>query len=136
MVYSATGFNFPGILPGYFAAYAQCEPDKAPQALQIMQQLLDKAAQGEFTEEEINRAKQSLVSADIMARQTIAQAAATTALDELYGMGFDWSKGYADRIMAIGLKEVQAIAKKILSTPATVTILTSQPEKFTKTPAK
>jgi len=136
LVYSARGFNIPGIVPGYFAAYAQCEPDKAPQSLQIMQQLLDKAAQGKFSEEEINRAKRSLVNADVMARQTNAQAATTAALDELYGLGFNWSEGYADRIMAVGLKEVQAVAKKILAAPATVTILTSQPEKFAKAPAK
>jgi zinc protease len=136
LVYSAGGFNIPGILPGYFAAYAQCEPDKAPQSLQNMQQLLDKAAKGIFTEEEINRAKRSLVNAAVIARQTNAQNAAVTALDELYGLGFDWSKGYADRIMAIGLQEVQAVAKKILAAPATVTIITSQPDKFPKTPAK
>ena len=136
LVYSATGFNTPGILPGYFAAYAQCEQDTAPQALQIMQQLLGKAARGEFTEEEIHRATRSLVNADVMARQTNAHAAATAALDELYGLGFNWSQDYADRIMDIGLKEVQAVAKKILATPPTVTILTSQPETFSNTPAK
>ena len=134
LVYSATGYNFLGILPGYFAAYAQCEPEKAPQALELMQQLLAKAAKGDFTEAELTRAKSSLVNADAMSRQTNGQAATAAALDELYGLGFNWSQGYADRIMAVGLKEVQAVAKKILSTPATVTILTSQPEKFTKTP--
>jgi zinc protease len=136
LVYSATGYNFPGIVPGFFAAYAQCEPEKAPQALQIMQQLLAKAAKGELTEEEINRAKSSLVNSDAMARQTNSQSAAAAALDELYGLGFNWSEGFTDRIMAVELKEVQAVAKKILTVPATVTILTSQPEKFSPTPAK
>ncbi|MBN1844227.1 MAG: insulinase family protein, partial [Sedimentisphaerales bacterium] len=130
LVYAAGGANFMGVLPGYFAATAQCEPDKAAEALQIMRTLLAKAARGEITPEEVARAKSSLINREAMAYQTNADQASAAALDELLGMGFDWWRGNTERIMAVDHAQVLALAKQILSAPPTVVILTSQPELF------
>ena len=128
LVYSAWGANFPGLLPGYFAAVAQCEAEKVPQVIEIIQQLLTKAVAGEITEEELARAKSNRINSEILGKQTNSDAAMSAALDELYGFGFDWSRGYADRIMGVTLDNVKAVAKKHLSQPETITIITSAPE--------
>ena len=130
LVYYAWGYSFPGLLPGYVVATAQCEADKATQVLGLIQEQLAKAARGEFTEEEVAHAKSNQINAEILEKQTNADAAMTAALDELYGFGYNWSEGYADRIMAVTIADVQNVAKKYLTASPTVTIVTAQPEAF------
>jgi len=132
LVYYARGFSFAGLLPGYIAANAQCEAEKVPQVIQVIRELLAKAVKGQFTEEELARAKSSCINAETLSRQTNAAAAMTAALDELYGFGYDWSKGHADRILAVTLADLQSIARKYLSVPATITVNTSKPEILNK----
>ncbi len=132
LVYYAWGFSFPGVIPGFVGATAQCEADKAPEVLSRIQELLAKAARGEFDEKEIALAKNNQINSEILQKQTNADAAFKAGLDELYGFGYDWSDGNADRIMAVSREHVQAAAKKYLSVPPTVTIVTSQPELFAK----
>ena len=131
LVYYAWGFSFPGLAPGYIAATAQCEAAQVGPVRKVMMDLLGKAAAGEFTEEELANAKGNRVNSEIMQRQTNDAAAMQAALDELYGFGYDWSDGYADRIMAVGMADVREVAAKYLSSPATITIVTSEPELVT-----
>ena len=125
LVYYAWLANFMGLLNGYVAATAQCETDKAPQVIALMQDKLDQAARGEFSPDEFARAQNNAVNAEILDKQTNRAVAMTAALDELYGFGYDWSQGYADRIMALTLADLQRVAAKYLSGPATITIVTS-----------
>ena len=136
LVYSTWMDNFMGLLPGYIAATAQCEPEKAPEVQALMTELLKQAAQGRFTPEQVQRAKSKRINAEILRKQTIADAAADAALDELYGFGFDWSKDYADRVMAVNLDKVRQVAKQYLGSVPTTTIITSKPELFKKTDQK
>ena len=127
LVYYAWGYSFPGLLPGFVAATAQCEAEKAGQVRQVIQELLAKAAAGEFTEEELANAKGNRINAEVLERQTNDDAAAQAGLDELYGFGYDWSDSHADRIMAVSMADVREVAAKYLAAPATVTIITSEP---------
>ena len=136
LVYYAWGFSFAGLAPGYIAATAQCESEKVPEVLRLIQEQLQKAAQGKITEEEIDRAKNKLINSEILNKQTNADAAMTAALDELYGFGYKWSEGQADRILAVTLAEVQRVAKQYLSAPPTITINTSKPEILSDNKAK
>jgi zinc protease len=128
LVYDARGVNFPSLLPGYFAAIAQCEADKVVQVIEMMEEVLAKATTGEITEEELARAKSNRINSEILSKQTNSSAATSAALDELYGFGFDWSKGYADRVMAVTLEDVKTVVEKYLTAPTTTTIITSAPE--------
>ena len=127
LVYYAWGINFAGLLPGYFAATAQCESEKVEEVLEAIQEQLGKARRGEFSEEEVARAKSKRVNAEVLQKQTNADAAMTAALDELYGFGYAWSEGSADRIMSVTLAEVQRVADKYLGRPATIAVVTSEP---------
>ncbi len=127
LVYYAWCYNFPGLLPGYAAATAQCEAEKVDEVQKIIEELLARAAAGKFTVEQIDRAKSNRINAEVLSKQTNADAAGAAALDELYGFGYDWSEGHGDRIMAVTLEEVQNVAKKYLSAAYTITIITSGP---------
>ncbi len=136
LVYDAWCTSVPGLTPGYIAAMAQCEAEKVPQVIQLIQDQITKAAQGEFTEKEITDAKNNRINSEILEKQTNADAAMTATLDEIYGLGYNWSEDNADRIMAVTLADIQKVAKKYLSGPPTVTIITSKPEIFSEKPAK
>ncbi len=128
LVYYAWGENFLGLLTGYFGATAQCEAQKVPQVIDLLRSLIKKAASGEITIEELDLAKSNRINAEILNKQTNSDSAMTMALDELYGYGYDWSKNHADRIMAVTLEDVNAIAAKYLTQPETITVITSEPE--------
>ena len=126
-VYYAWGYSHAGLVPGFVAATAQCEADKAATVLELIEEQLAKAARGEISEAEVANAKSKQINAEVLGKQTNADAAATAALDELYGFGYEWSESQADRIMAVTLADVQRVANKYLSGPATVTVITSEP---------
>ncbi|MBN1435607.1 MAG: insulinase family protein [Sedimentisphaerales bacterium] len=129
LVYYAWGINFAGLVPGYFAVTSQCEADQVSQVISVIQENLNRAARGEFTEAEVARAKSQLVNSEVLDKQTNADMATSAALDELYGFGYDWGEHNADRIMAVTLADVQRVANQYLnSVPATITILTSDPD--------
>jgi len=128
LVYYARGYNFLGVLPGYLAASAQCDAEKVPEVVRIMQELFARAERGELSEDQLARAKSSLINAESLRHQTNAQIAQQAALDELYGLGYDWSRGQAERIQAVTLQDVQNAARRHLARPPTITIITSRPE--------
>ena len=57
---------------------------------------------------------------------TIAAQAQQAALDELYGLGYDYRKAFDARIEAVKLKDVVAIARKYFGNHV---LVTSSPEK-------
>ncbi len=79
------------------------------------------------SQEEIDLAVNSILTAELLDKQQMSSLALSAWLDELYGFGYNWSEGQADRIMAITLEDVKKVAKKYLTAPATVTIVSSMP---------
>ena len=128
LVYVVHAYEFSGLAPGYFAAFAACQPDKVNAVIESLERNLTKAAQGEFTEEELARAKGIIIAADIIEKQTNADLAGTAALDELHDLGFDHSESLAKRINAITMAELKRIAEKYLTRPHLVCVTTPNPE--------
>ena len=127
-VYEVHAVNFAGILPGYFEIYAACEPAKVGEVYRIITEQLDRARAGEFTAEELERAKTMIVTTELMANQTNSDRAMQAALDELYGLGYDHHEGFADSVRAVTLDDVKRMAGKYLTTPV-VAVVTPAPEK-------
>ncbi len=132
LVYYAFCFDMKGLVPGYVTATAQCESDKAPEVLSLMEQLLNKAAKGEFTDDDVNAAKSNLVNSEVFKTLTLSDTAKNAALNELYYSDFNYSSGNADRYMAVTTDAVKNIAMKYLGQPRTITINSSKPELFKK----
>ncbi|MBN2064390.1 MAG: insulinase family protein [Sedimentisphaerales bacterium] len=128
LVYYAFCFDFKGFVPGYITATAQCEADKAPEVLAIIEELLNKAAKGDFTDENVNSAKSNLVNSEVFKTLTLASSAMSAASDELFFNDSNYSAGNADRYMAVTTDDVKNIAKKYLGQQRTITVNTSKPE--------
>jgi zinc protease len=136
LVYVVHAYEFTGLAPGYFVAFAACEPDKVNDVIEALERNLAKTATGEFTEEELVRAKGIIIAAEVIDRQTNADLASTAALDELYGLGYDHWQALAERINAVTMAEVKRVGVKYLSRPHLICVTTPKPEVVKYPPAK
>ncbi|MBI9016693.1 MAG: insulinase family protein [Phycisphaerae bacterium] len=130
LVYSTWAYSSDGYLPGFILATAQCEGQKAPLVLNIIQEQLANAAAGKITEEEIARAKSKLINAEVLSKLTNADAAGAAAIDELFYQDYNWSRKNADRVMAVTREDVLRVAKKYLSGKWVASVNTNEPERF------
>ncbi len=118
LAYYVGAQNFIGLSPGYFAFYAGTLPEKAEL---VEKELLDEAqllrADG-LTPEELSRAKAKIIGQRKIARQDLGGLAMTTALDELYGLGYAYSDTEDALYEAVTLEQVKDVARKYLKPEA------------------
>ena len=120
LAYYVGGQNFAGLVPGYFAFYTGTEPTKAAQ---VETELLKEAellrTEG-LTAEELKRAKAKIIGQKKIARADLGNLASASALDELYGLG--WNRAELDdaKYEAVTLEQVKAVAQKFLKPDAFV----------------
>jgi zinc protease len=80
-----------------------------------------------LTAEELNRAKAKLLGQRKISRQELGNLAANTALDELYGLGFDYHTKEDAALEAVTLADVLAVARKHLQPERAVVSLVAPP---------
>lgn len=114
LAYYVGAQNLLGVTPGYFAFYAGTEPGKAAQVEQEMLKEAELLRTESLTEEELKRAKAKIIGQRKIARQELGSLATTTALDELYDLGFDFNDSEDARLEAVTLADVKAAAQKYL----------------------
>lgn len=120
LAYFVGAQNFLGLVPGCFAFYVGTAPE---QAAQVEQELLAEAAllraEG-LTSEELARAKAKVIGQRKIARQDLGGQAMSTALDELYGLGYrNWETEDA-RFEAVTRDQTREVSQKYLRPEAAV----------------
>ena len=120
LAYYVGAQNFAGVAPGYFAFYTGTEPAKAEQVEKELLAEAELLRKEGLTAEELKRAKAKIVGQKKIARADLGNLATTTALDELYGLG--WQRTELDDVQyeAVTLEQVKAIAQKYLKADAYV----------------
>ncbi len=120
LAYYVGAQNFLGLAPGYFAFYCGTAPE---QVGLVEQELLREAellrTEG-LTAEELKRSKAKIIGQKKIARQDLGGLALSTAIDELYGLGYDHSETDDGRYEAVDLGEIKRVAQKYLTTEAMV----------------
>jgi zinc protease len=120
LAYYVGAQNLLGLSPGYFAFYAGTEPEKAAQVEAEMLKEAELLRTESLTEDELRRAKAKVVGQRKIARQDLGSLATTTALDELYDLGFAYNDSEDARIEAVTLADVKAAAQKYFRPEALV----------------
>lgn len=127
LVYVVHAFNWLGLEPGFFGIMAATQPHQADQVVDLILQHVDKAKAGEISDAELTRAKQLAVIAERLEGQTNSDLAATAGLNELYGLGYDFSAREVERLQQVTKADVHRVAQRYLHHP-TIVITTSTPE--------
>lgn len=132
LVYVVQAFNWPGRdkdLPGTFTVYAGCDPRNVNKVVEL---ILENIARLQGSAEDINpswftRSKQLITTADAIDNQTPDARATTAALDELFGLGYDYHAGFARRIDSVTLEQVRDVSRSLLDR-CVVTVSTPLPQ--------
>lgn len=126
LAYYTGAINFLGLVPGFFAFYAGTEPDKAELAEAEMLKEAELLCAEGLGSDELERMKAKLIGQKKIARQDLGTYAMTTALDELYGLGYANQETEDERFMAVTAEEIRAVAQKYLR-PDQLVVATIRP---------
>lgn len=120
LAYYVGANHLPGLVPGCFAFYVGTAPEKAALVeAELLQEAAALRAEG-LTPEELRRAKAKVIGQRKIARQDLGHLAMTSALDELYGLGYAYRDTEDARYEAVTLDQTRAAAEKYLRPDALV----------------
>lgn len=125
LAYAVGAVNVPGWDPGYLVIYAATRPNEQANVLSALGAELEAAAAKGFTTEEVEQAKRYLIGAHRLDLQHLVGLAKRSALDELYGRGFDAWKAYEARVNAVTAPAVNEVAARYLTTRRHVEVVIS-----------
>jgi zinc protease len=101
-----------GLVPGLFAFYLGTDPQKIePVKTALLDEIRKLASEG-LTQEELTRAKKKLIGQHQIAMQSNDSFGYQCALDELYGLGFDYYKKLEHDVEAVSMDEIKRVAAK------------------------
>jgi zinc protease len=132
LVYVVQAENTPGrsqAIPGDFVVFAGCDPSKVNE---VVDQILLNIARlqgtnADMQEDWFTRSKLLITTADAMDNETPQSQASAAALDELFGLGYDFHAKFASSINAVTLDQIRATAAARLHN-CVVTISTPNPD--------
>jgi len=120
LAYYVGAQNFLGLVPGYFAFYVGTEPENVALVEAEMLREAEALRTEGLTAEELKRAKAKVIGQKKIARQDLGGLALTTALDELYGLGYANIDQEDAKYEAVTLEQIKATAGKYLKEDASV----------------
>jgi zinc protease len=120
LAYYVGAQNFIGLVPGYFAFYVGTSPEQVALAEAELLHQAELLRRDGLTPEELKRAQTKIIGQRKIARQDLGGLAMTTALDELYGLGYANSDTEDGRYEAVTLEQVKGVTQKYLKPDALV----------------
>lgn len=101
-----------GLVPGLFAFYLGTDPAKIKPVKTALLEEIGKLASEGLTAKELTRAKKKLVGQQQIANQSNDSFGYHSALDELYGLGFNYQKSLEADIEKVTLQDIKRVAAK------------------------
>ncbi|MHC1764753.1 MAG: M16 family metallopeptidase [Verrucomicrobiia bacterium] len=123
LAYYVGAQNFVGLQKGYFALYAGTSPENANLVEFEILKEAESLRVGGLTEPELQRAKAKLIGQKKIGRQDLGSYAIATALDELYGLGYQNCDCEDERYQAVTLQETLRAAQTYLTPDACIIAL-------------
>ncbi len=116
LAYSLSSFSLLGVDTGSFGIYIGTSPDKRDEAIQAVWKELYKVSEEMISDNELQKAKNILISNYELNLQTHSAQALEMALNEMYGLGQNFGNRYVEEINKIDAAKVREIARKYLQT--------------------
>ena len=112
LAYYVGASQMEGLVPGLFAFYLGTDPQKIEPVKTALLDEIGKLARDGLTNEELARAKKKLIGQQEIANQSNDSFGYQSALDELYGLGFNYYKSLQGNVDAVTLDDIKRVAEK------------------------
>jgi zinc protease len=136
LVYVVHAYNWPGLAPGAFLAYAACQPQTAPRVAAIIREAFRRARDYEPTAEEIDRAVNTILTAELLDSQSMSDLSMQAALDTLYGLGSDFRRRLESYYRGVTPADVRRVGRKYFVEAPLVVVTTPEPRAFAEAGAE
>jgi zinc protease len=101
-----------GLVPGPFLFYLGTAPAKLEAVRAELLDEIDQLARNGLTEEELARAREKAIGQQAIRNQSEEALAYSCALDELYGVGYDFYKTERAQLEAVTLDQARQVCRK------------------------
>lgn len=130
LAYSLSAFTLFGLDTGSFGIYIGTSPDRKDEAIKSLWKELYLIQEEPVSDEELNKAKNLLISQYELGLQTHGAQAMEMGLNETYDLGQDYGNRYTAEIQKIDADRVLAVARKYIQTNhyVMVTVGAAKPE--------
>jgi zinc protease len=115
LVYYVHAYPAFGIDGGYFGIMSQTTPENYQEVLRIVLEQLAMIRAGEVDAATLDRGKNLCIAMHEMGLETVAAQAASSALNEILGLGYDYDMIYPELIEKVTAADVLRLAKRLFS---------------------
>lgn len=129
LAYTLGTFGMTGIDAGTFIFYAATSADDLNSVKDEIIAQIKQVREGGIAEQEIDSAKKTIIAKYQIGLQTAGDFALQTALDELYGLGYDSYLHYPEKINSVSLQQIIQIANKYFTLESCVISMTVPEDK-------
>jgi len=112
LVYGVHAYNDVGLDAGSFIVFADCNPDRVDEVVDLIRRQVERAKTTLVGEEELERARRTAITAEELSRQSLGSQGLEAALDELYGLGYDFPQRHTELIRQVSAQDLQRVARK------------------------
>ena len=134
LVYTVSTFPFYGLKAGFFGVLTQTTMANLPEVQRIIEQNLERLKDQLVSESELERAKEALLTGFKFDRETIESRAEDAALNEVLGLGLNYSRDYPARIRAVSAQQVRELARGLFTNTLVANTLPAHPAKILASP--
>ncbi|MFZ0917005.1 MAG: pitrilysin family protein [Candidatus Udaeobacter sp.] len=129
LAYYVGASQMQGLVPGLFAFYLGTDPQKIEPVKTALLDEIHKLANDGLSPVELARAKKKLIGQQEIANQSNDAFGYHCALDEIYGLGFDYYKRLEDDVNSVTLDNIKQVAAKYFRDQPYVLATVRPPEK-------
>jgi zinc protease len=129
LAYYVGASQMQGLATGLFAFYLGTDPQKVEPVKTALFEEIRKLASDGLTNEELARAKKKIIGQQQITNQSNDAFGFQCALDELYGLGFNYYKSLEHDIEAVTLEDVKRVAAKYFRDQPYVLAIERPPDK-------
>ncbi|MFZ2447795.1 MAG: pitrilysin family protein [Syntrophobacteraceae bacterium] len=134
LVYAVHAFPFYGKNAGFFGVLTQTTMGNLDKVQQIVMSNLKRLADEAVPAIELERSKEAMLVGQKLGRETLDAQASSAALNEVLGLGWDYDKGYPERVRAVSAEQVRGLARKLFANTLTARTLPEHPVEILASP--
>jgi zinc protease len=131
LAYTVTSFYRPSVGSGIFGLYMACDAPKVDQAYSGLLKEIDLIKKAKPSDAELKKAINNLIGNHLISLQSSSDRAEDIGLNTLYGLGYNYTPKYIEKLREVTADDVLRVARKYLDMEhcAIVKILPSEREK-------